>query len=87
MADGQGFNLGVDPNLDPELALALRVSLEEERARQEAAQAAAGGEAANSGGAAAEGKPSSRLAHRGLQALKRHQSVSLWAQGALHYRG
>jgi len=27
---------GVDPNLDPELALALRVSLEEERARQEA---------------------------------------------------
>ena len=27
--------IGVDPNLDPELALALRVSLEEERARQE----------------------------------------------------
>jgi len=27
----------VDPNLDPELALALRVSMEEERARQEAA--------------------------------------------------
>ncbi|KAI6671516.1 26S proteasome non-ATPase regulatory subunit 4 homolog [Syzygium oleosum] len=32
-----GFDLGVDPNLDPELALALRVSMEEERARQEAA--------------------------------------------------
>jgi len=27
---------GVDPNLDPELALALKVSMEEERARQEA---------------------------------------------------
>lgn len=24
---------GVDPNLDPELAMALRISLEEERAR------------------------------------------------------
>ncbi|XLR43799.1 hypothetical protein S83_028459 [Arachis hypogaea] len=31
-----GFEFGVDPNLDPELALALRVSMEEERARQEA---------------------------------------------------
>ena len=30
---GGGFDFGVDPNLDPELALALRVSLEEERAR------------------------------------------------------
>ncbi|RHY44506.1 hypothetical protein DYB30_012837 [Aphanomyces astaci] len=28
---------GVDPNMDPDLALALRVSMEEERARQEAA--------------------------------------------------
>lgn len=25
---------GIDPNLDPELAMALRISLEEERARQ-----------------------------------------------------
>jgi len=32
---------GIDPNLDPELALALRVSMEEERARQERAAAAA----------------------------------------------
>jgi 26S proteasome regulatory subunit N10 len=34
---------GVDPNMDPELAMALRVSMEEERARQErmAAQSAA----------------------------------------------
>ncbi|KAK9463293.1 uncharacterized protein V1516DRAFT_667377 [Lipomyces oligophaga] len=32
---GDAFEFGVDPNLDPELALALRMSLEEERARQE----------------------------------------------------
>jgi len=32
---GLGFQ-GVDPNMDPELALALKMSLEEERARQEA---------------------------------------------------
>ncbi|KAF9622784.1 hypothetical protein IFM89_034019 [Coptis chinensis] len=49
-----GFDFGVDPNLDPELALALRVSMEEERARQESAARAAeeaarqGGESSNS---------------------------------------
>jgi len=37
----------VDPNLDPELALALRVSMEEERARQEAAAKKAAEDAAN----------------------------------------
>ncbi|KAJ4898749.1 26S proteasome non-ATPase regulatory subunit 4-like protein [Raphanus sativus] len=36
-AGGGDFDFGVDPNIDPELALALRVSMEEERARQEAA--------------------------------------------------
>ena len=28
---------GIDPNMDPELAMALRISLEEERARQQPA--------------------------------------------------
>ena len=42
-------NFGVDPSLDPELAMALRVSLEEERARQEQANAAAGGAADTNG--------------------------------------
>lgn len=37
---GNSFEFGVDPNLDPELALALRMSLEEEKARLEAEQAA-----------------------------------------------
>ncbi|KAL2622779.1 hypothetical protein R1flu_002984 [Riccia fluitans] len=40
-----GFEFGVDPNLDPELALALRVSMEEERSRQEAAAKRAAEEA------------------------------------------
>ncbi|OAY77978.1 26S proteasome non-ATPase regulatory subunit [Ananas comosus] len=39
------FEFGVDPNVDPELALALRVSMEEERARQEAAAKKAAEEA------------------------------------------
>ncbi|GHP12051.1 hypothetical protein PPROV_001077800 [Pycnococcus provasolii] len=47
-------DFGVDPNLDPELALALRVSMEEERARQEAAAAADGG-VGGEGGASGEG--------------------------------
>lgn len=33
---GGGFEFGVDPNDDPELALALRVSMDEQRARQQA---------------------------------------------------
>jgi 26S proteasome regulatory subunit N10 len=56
---------GVDPNMDPELAMALRVSMEEERARQErvaAQQAAAAAEeskqeeSASSSAAAAGGQ-------------------------------
>ncbi len=35
---------GIDPNMDPELAMALRVSMEEERARQERAAAASSNE-------------------------------------------
>ncbi|GEM08546.1 26S proteasome regulatory subunit N10 [Rhodotorula toruloides] len=38
--EGAADQFGVDPNLDPELAMALRMSLEEERARQAAATAA-----------------------------------------------
>lgn len=35
---------GVDPNLDPELAMALRISLEEERSRQHTGPEAAEGQ-------------------------------------------
>lgn len=34
-AGGDNFEFGVDPNLDPELALVLRMSMEEEKERQE----------------------------------------------------
>ncbi|BFZ54878.1 proteasome regulatory particle base subunit rpn10 [Savitreella phatthalungensis] len=34
----EGFEFGVDPSMDPELALALRMSLEEEEGRQRARQ-------------------------------------------------
>ncbi|KAI0075416.1 hypothetical protein K474DRAFT_1646585 [Panus rudis PR-1116 ss-1] len=40
-AAGGGFEFGIDPSLDPELAMALRMSMEEENARQAAAAAAA----------------------------------------------
>jgi len=39
---GGGFEFGVDPNEDPELALALRVSMEENRARQAREEGATG---------------------------------------------
>ena len=34
-SEGNDFDFGVDPTMDPELALALRMSLEEEQARQQ----------------------------------------------------
>ena len=44
VVDGFDYGeLGVDPALDPELAMALRMSVEEERARQAREAAAAGG--------------------------------------------
>ncbi|KAJ4871606.1 26S proteasome non-ATPase regulatory subunit 4-like protein [Raphanus sativus] len=49
-AAGGDFDFGVDPNIDPELALALRVSMEEERARQEAAAKKAADEAGQKDG-------------------------------------
>lgn len=47
-----GFEFGINPNEDPELALALRISMEEERARQQAAE---GGAPADGAAAAAPG--------------------------------
>ena len=48
---------GIDPNLDPELAMALRISMEEERARQEAAASAEGAAAEASPAASTEEAP------------------------------
>lgn len=54
-ADGFADFGGIDPNMDPELAMALRVSMEEERARQERAAAAAGAEGGDGGAASGDG--------------------------------
>ncbi|KAI0666169.1 hypothetical protein C8Q78DRAFT_1157260 [Trametes maxima] len=51
-AGGGGFEFGVDPSLDPELAMALRMSMEEEQARQAAAAQATGSGAASSSASA-----------------------------------
>jgi 26S proteasome regulatory subunit N10 len=40
---GNAFEFGVDPAVDPELAMVLRISMEEERARQEATSGGSGG--------------------------------------------
>ncbi|XP_062550447.1 26S proteasome non-ATPase regulatory subunit 4 [Armigeres subalbatus] len=66
---GAGFEFGVDPNEDPELALALRVSMEEQRQRQEEEQRRAQGsseagaqEGTSSGGAVLASQPNSEEA-------------------------
>jgi len=61
---GGGFEFGVDPNDDPELALALRVSMEEQRARQQADAGANAGEGQETpaGGQAAAGEDTSEEA-------------------------
>jgi len=48
-----GFEFGIDPATDPELALALRISMEEERIRQGGAPAEGGAPAPEGGAAAA----------------------------------
>ena len=59
---------GVDPNLEPELATALRVSMEEERVRQEAASKTDGDAAPVDGAAAGAGTASGLVDHVGLGA-------------------
>lgn len=70
---GAGFEFGVDPNEDPELALALRVSMEEQRQRQEEEQrraqtesAGETGETAAAGGADASVHSEEALLERAL---------------------
>ncbi|XP_015364535.1 PREDICTED: 26S proteasome non-ATPase regulatory subunit 4 [Diuraphis noxia] len=52
---GTGYEFGVDPNEDPELALALRVSMEEQRARQE--QEARRGQGSSAGAETSTARP------------------------------
>uniref|UniRef100_A0A2P2HY18 26S proteasome non-ATPase regulatory subunit 4 n=2 Tax=Hirondellea gigas TaxID=1518452 RepID=A0A2P2HY18_9CRUS len=48
-ASGGAFEFGVDPNEDPELALALRVSMEEQRQRQQEEERRNNGDSATAG--------------------------------------
>jgi len=59
-ASGSGDNdFGMDGGMDPELELALRISLEEEKARQEAEAAKNKASAASTEGSSSQGQPSS----------------------------
>ena len=48
---------GIDPSMDPEFARALRVSMEEERARQERVSAALNNEEGKSGDGSGDAEP------------------------------
>jgi 26S proteasome regulatory subunit N10 len=58
-APGANFGAfgGIDPNMDPELAMAIRISMEEERARQEAARKKEEGETGGSSSTAVPTTP------------------------------
>ena len=57
-APAGGFEFGVNPDDDPELALALRVSMEEQRARQQAEGGAPEGGVTPAAGAGGEDESS-----------------------------
>jgi 26S proteasome regulatory subunit N10 len=81
VVDGFDYGaLGVDPALDPELALALRVSMEEEAARQAAAEGGAGGEGGEGGGADAADADAGGVADIDEDALLQ-QALALSAGG------
>lgn len=66
VVDGFDYGeLGVDPALDPELAMALRMSVEEERARQVKEAAVAGGEGKSGEGQGGEGQDGEAKAGEG----------------------
>jgi len=70
--DAAGFEFGIDPATDPELALALRISMEEERARQQVAD----------GGAPAAGDAAAALAAEGAAAPAAPEAAAAAAPAA-----
>lgn len=84
---GAGFEFGVDPNEDPELALALRVSMEEQRQRQEEEQrralVASNTEGAESSGAGPSGEAKASSSTTGAVALVEPNSEEAMLQRAL----
>ncbi|TRY76726.1 hypothetical protein TCAL_07431 [Tigriopus californicus] len=81
-SDGGGFEFGVDPNEDPELALALRVSMEEQRARQEAESRNQGGEAMEAEAVVAPADPTAASDPNSEEALlRRALAMSMEPEG------
>ncbi|RWS30633.1 26S proteasome non-ATPase regulatory subunit 4-like isoform X2, partial [Leptotrombidium deliense] len=75
---GPNYEFGIDPNEDPELALALRVSMEEQRARQEQeARAAAGGSQASAGTAPATAETTTVAKDTDEEMLERALAMSV----------
>ena len=61
-AGDMGGDFGFDPSMDPELAMAIRLSMEEERQRQAAATAGAGGSNESAGSTSQHVNPASPAA-------------------------
>lgn len=76
---------GVDPNMDPELAMALRVSMEEERARQErlAAERAAAAEESKTTSTTEQGEELAQEDTAGAAAMEEEDDEDALLQQAL----
>ena len=88
IVDGFDYGeLGVDPTLDPELALALRMSVEEERARQAALQASEQGEGQQNPGAVEQEASQPVEDNNGIEAMDEdtllRQALALSMQGTV----
>jgi 26S proteasome regulatory subunit N10 len=71
-----GFDFGVDPNVDPELALALRVSMEEKRFRQEEAARKAAEEATKQGEGGSSSQDATMTDHASVGASETEAKTS-----------
>ncbi|CAE6443754.1 unnamed protein product [Rhizoctonia solani] len=74
------FEFGVDPSLDPELAMALRISLEEERARQAAAGGSSGAAAPSLPQVPESVEPTSQVARETVPSMDEDEEDALLAQ-------
>ncbi|KAH7344011.1 hypothetical protein B0J17DRAFT_199213 [Rhizoctonia solani] len=74
------FEFGVDPSLDPELAMALRISLEEERARQAAAGGSSGAAASSLPQVPESVEPTSQAARETVPSMEEDEEDALLAQ-------
>ncbi|CDS01993.1 probable 26S proteasome regulatory subunit Rpn10 [Sporisorium scitamineum] len=81
---GNQFEFGVDPSMDPELAMALRLSLEEEQARQRAAEGTSSGSQAPTLPTVSEGTEGATAA---TQAGSSGAAAGLAGSGSMVVRG